>query len=165
MHFGNQLTFKFQKAAVPTGQYPTDDLADFIGNLQLYRINRVPFPCCGCFYLLAGFLFLFILVFTTFQVLSIMHGQSLEFLHNTIHKPKDVVLQKMIPLCFFLHPPAQMASAAFTGKCHAIGAPIASLTMPFPPIPAGAAFHAVPCATVLNNLIPAKRVPICLSTF
>lgn len=68
MHFGNQLTFKFQKAAVPTGQYPTDDLADFIGNLQLYRIYTVRFPGCGCLYLLAGFLFLFIRYFTTFQV-------------------------------------------------------------------------------------------------
>jgi len=39
MHSGNQLTFKFQKAAAPTDQYPTDDLADFSGNLQLYRIS------------------------------------------------------------------------------------------------------------------------------
>jgi len=37
--------------------------------------------------------------------------------------------------------------------------------MPLPPIPAGATFFAMPGTVILNNLIPAKRIPIYLPAF
>lgn len=75
-----------------------------------------------------------------------------------------VVPQRMIIDDFLLKSPLT-GSTAFTGKGYAIGAPVARFTMPFPPIPAGTAFLTMPGAAVLDNLIPAKRVPIYLAAF
>jgi hypothetical protein len=52
-----------------------------------------------------------------------------------------------------------------TGKSDAIRTFVAALTVPFTPISTDAAHLAVPGATVLCDIVPAKRIPVCPSAF
>jgi hypothetical protein len=49
------------------------------------------------------------------------------------------------------------------GQRDAIGALVAAFAMPFPPVPTLAADLAVPGAAILNDVSPAKRVPVHLA--
>jgi len=56
-------------------------------------------------------------------------------------------------------------AAMFTWKGYSICAFITVIAVPFPPIPAFAADLTVPCAIILNNIIPAERIPVSSSAF
>lgn len=51
-------------------------------------------------------------------------------------------------------------AAMLARKRDAIGTLVAALAMPFPPIPAEVAYLAVPTAVILDDVPPAKGVPI-----
>jgi hypothetical protein len=55
--------------------------------------------------------------------------------------------------------------AMFTGKGDSISTPIASITMPLPPISTCLANFTMPTTTVLSRSVPAKRKPMSFLTF
>jgi hypothetical protein len=57
------------------------------------------------------------------------------------------------------------STAMFTGKSDAIRAFVAAFAVPFPPVSTLSTNATVPCATILNHIVPAKRVPVRLAAF
>jgi hypothetical protein len=53
----------------------------------------------------------------------------------------------------------------FTRKSDAISAFVAVVAVPFPPVSTLTTDGAVPGATSLNHIVPAKRIPVRLATF
>jgi len=51
-----------------------------------------------------------------------------------------------------------------TGKSEAIRTLVAALAVPFPPISAFTAYFTMPRATILNDRLPAERIPVRLAT-